>query len=204
MTSSPIPVPGGTDPIPLIRGAGTDPATLPNRKEPKMADHNNNQKPTAKPTRRKRGLSGMAVFTPYLASTKAKREAERLADERDCAERRAITVQPSENVANTILLSMGHSPDCIARLRRGFIFSCNCSTKPMDDPAVALGLALHCEKYARTGSVRFPKSVARLVEAGAKEGDEACRMMLERLRRSGWVEQAGEQDDTEPKPEKSS
>lgn len=169
-----------------------------------MTDHNNNQKPTAKPTRRKRGLSGMAVFTPYLASTRAKRDAERLADERDRAERRAIAEQASVGPMTRMYQLMGHSPDCIAKIRRGLILTCDCPTRPLEDPAVAVGMAIHYERAVRAGSIRFPKSVARNLEAGAMAGDEACRMMLERLRRNGWVEQPREIDDSEPKPGSSS
>lgn len=164
-----------------------------------MTDHNN-QKPSAKPTHRKRGLSGMQVFAPYLASTKAQRDQDRQTDEQDRAERRAIAAQASEGPLNTMYRLMGHSPNCIAKMRRGLIVSCDCPIRPMEDPAVAVGMALHYEKFARAGSIRFPKSIVRLVEAGADAGDEACRMMLERLRRNGCAEHLGQQGDSEPKP----
>ncbi len=67
--------------------------------------------------------------------------------------------------------------------------------KPVDDPAVAVGLALRYERIARTGKIAFPKSVTRLVEAGAASGDEACRMMLERLRRRGWAARPNQDGD---------
>ncbi|MAS03314.1 MAG: hypothetical protein CL534_01200 [Ahrensia sp.] len=163
-----------------------------------MTDHRDNE-PTDKPTTepRKRGLSGMQVFAPFLASATPVRKAQRQADEQDRAERRAMAAHASDSPLNQMYQLTGHSPDCIAKVRRGLIVSCDCRTRPVEDPAVAVGLALHYEKFARTGKISFPKSIARLVEAGAANGDEACRMMLERLRRRGWADrpkQDGDQD----------
>jgi len=158
-------------------------------------DHDN--EPTAKLTPRKRDLSGMDVFAPYLASAGTWREAQPRTLAQDIEERRAIAAQASDSPLNTMYALMGHSPDCIAKVRRGLIVSCDCRTKPVEDPAVAVGLALRYERIARTGKIAFPKSIVRLVEAGATRGDEACRMMLERLRRRGWAarpNQGGDRD----------
>lgn len=141
-------------------------------------------------SKRKRGLSGMQVFAPWLRETRQWREAQRAADERDRAERRVLAAQASASPLNAMYMAMGHSPDCVARMRRGLIVSCDCATKPVDDPAVALAVALQFEKFARAGKAVFPQSVARLVEAGAAKGDEACRMMFERLCRRGLVKRS--------------
>ena len=153
-----------------------------------MTDHHDHDDyQSRKPTPRKRGLSGMKTFAPYLASVEQQREAQPRTIAQDREERRAIAAHASDSPLNAMYALMGHSPDCIARVRRGLIISCGCDTKPVDDPAVAVGLALRYERIARTGKIAFPKSVTRLVEAGAASGDEACRMMLERLRRRGWA-----------------
>jgi hypothetical protein len=156
-------------------------------------DHNDDQ--SRKPTPRKRGLSGMQVFAPYLASARTRREAQPRTIAQDIEERRAIAAHASDSPLNTMYALMGHSPDCIAKVRRGLIVSCGCDTKPVDDPAVAVGLALRYERIARTGKIAFPKSIARLVEAGAAKGNEACRMMLERLRRRGWADRPNQDGD---------
>lgn len=169
-----------------------------------MTDHrDHDNEPTAKPTPHKRGLSGMQVFTPYLASAAPRREAQPRTLAQDIEERRAIAAHASESPLNTMYALMGHSPDCIAKVRRGLIVSCDCRTKPVEDPAVAVGLALRYERIARTGKIAFPKSIVRLVEAGAASGDVACRMVLERLRRRGWAErrnQDGDPDNSSGRP----
>jgi hypothetical protein len=152
-------------------------------------DHQQNDRPT--PARRRRGHSGMRVFAPWLNATRPERDARRLADQQDRDERRAIAARASDSPLNAMYAAMGHSPDCIARIRGGLIVSCDCEAKPVDDPAVALALALQYEKFARAGRIAFPRSIARLVEAGAEKGDEACRVMLARLRRRGLIDREG-------------
>jgi len=169
-----------------------------------MTDHHDhNDEQSRKPTPRKHGLSGMDVFAPYLASGTPRLEAQPRTIAQDREERRAIAAHASDSPLNAMYALMGHGPDCIAKIRRGLIVSCDCQTRPVDDPAVAVGLALRYERIARTGKIAFPKSIARLVEAGAAKGNEACRMMLERLRRRGWADrphQDGDPDTSSGRP----
>ena len=161
-----------------------------------MTDHHDhNDKQSRKPTPRKRGLSGMQVFAPYLASNEVQRETQPRTLAQDIEERRTIAAHASDSPLNAMYALMGHGPDCIAKVRRGLIITCDCQTRPVEDPAVAVGLALRYERIARTGKIAFPKSIARLVEAGAARGDEACRMMLERLRRRGWADRPNQDGD---------
>ena len=126
---------------------------------------------------------GMQAFARWLHSTKPERDARHAADARDREERRAIAARAAKGPISAMYAAMGHDPDCISRMRSGMAISCDCDTRPVEDPAVALALALQCERFARAGKRPFPSSIARLLEAGAERGDEACRMMLERLRR---------------------
>lgn len=158
-----------------------------------MTDHENpDRKPT--PAAWDRTPAGLQAFTPWLHSTKPQRDARRAADEHDREERRTIAAHAAEGPISAMYVAMGHSPDCAARLRGGLALSCDCRTTPVDDPAVAIALALQCERVARSGKAPFPASIARLLEAGAERGDEACRMMLERLRRRRMIPAADEAD----------
>ena len=158
-----------------------------------MTDHRNpDRKPT--PATRDRTPAGLQAFAPWLHSTKPQREARRAAEEHDREERRTIAAHAADGPISAMYVAMGHSPDCAARVRGGMAVSCDCGTWPVDDPAVAIALALQCERFARSGNAPFPASIARLVEAGAERGDEACRMMLERLRRRRMIAADDESD----------
>ncbi|QKV18979.1 hypothetical protein HTY61_11210 [Oricola thermophila] len=148
----------------------------------------------------RRTHSGLQAFAPWLRETRQRHEVQLAADEGDRVDRHALAVEASDSPLNVMYMAMGHGPDCIARMRRGLIVTCDCATKPVDDPAVAVALALRYERFARAGKARFTQSIARLVEAGAGRGDEACRMMLERLHRRGLVEDPARDGGSDARP----
>lgn len=96
------------------------------------------------------------------------------------------TVKPSKAKASKQLLTLlGHNESC-ARLRRaGGIASCDCRIKPMEDPAVTVGLAIHFARISLAQRTPLPPVIIELLARRVEEGDPACVMVAE------WLETCG-------------
>lgn len=84
-----------------------------------------------------------------------------------------------------LLMLIGHSESCATLRRAGAIASCDCRTKPMEDPAVAVGLAVHFARISLAQHVALPDVIIELLARRVEEGDAACMMVAE------WLETAG-------------
>jgi hypothetical protein len=98
----------------------------------------------------------------------------------------APTIRPSKATASLpLLMLIGHSESCATLRRAGAIASCDCQTKPMEDPAVAVGLAVHFARISLSQRVALPDVIIELLARRVEEGDAACVMVAE------WLETAG-------------
>lgn len=98
----------------------------------------------------------------------------------------APTIRPSKATASLpLLMLIGHSESCATLRRAGAIASCDCRTKPMEDPAVAVGLAVHFARISLSQRVALPDVIIELLARRVEEGDAACMMVAE------WLETAG-------------
>jgi hypothetical protein len=98
----------------------------------------------------------------------------------------APTVRPGKATASLpLLMLLGHSESCATLRRAGAIASCDCRTKPMEDPAVAVGLAVHFARISLAQRVALPAVIIELLARRVEEGDPACVMVAE------WLETAG-------------
>jgi hypothetical protein len=84
-----------------------------------------------------------------------------------------------------LLMLLGHSESCATLRRAGAIVSCDCRTKPMEDPAVAVGMAVHFARISMAQRVALPAVIIELLARRVEEGDPACVMVAE------WLETAG-------------
>jgi hypothetical protein len=84
-----------------------------------------------------------------------------------------------------LLMLLGHSESCAAFRRAGVIASCDCRIKPMEDPAVAVGMAVHFARISMAQRVALPDVIIELLARRVEEGDPACIMVAE------WLETAG-------------
>ncbi|MFU0504608.1 hypothetical protein [Pseudaminobacter sp. NGMCC 1.201702] len=98
----------------------------------------------------------------------------------------APTVRPRKATASLpLLMLLGHRESCATLRRAGAIASCDCRTKPMEDPAVAVGLAVHFARISLAQRVALPEVIIELLARRVEEGDAACMMVAE------WLETAG-------------
>lgn len=89
----------------------------------------------------------------------------------------------------TMLLGvLGHSERCIEQARSGRIATCDCDIRPMEDPAVAVGLALHSARIAMTRGIPIPSTVLELLACRVGEGDPACMMVARWLEGTGLAD----------------
>lgn len=98
----------------------------------------------------------------------------------------APTVRPAKATASLpLLMLLGHSESCATLRRAGAIVSCDCRIKPMEDPAVAVGMAVHFARISMAQRVALPAVIIELLARRVEEGDPACIMVAE------WLETAG-------------
>ncbi|MET3791903.1 hypothetical protein [Aquamicrobium terrae] len=96
------------------------------------------------------------------------------------------TIRPGKATASLpLLMLIGHSESCATLRRAGAIASCDCRIKPMEDPAVAVGLAVHFARISLSQRVALPDVIIELLARRVEEGDAACMMVAE------WLETAG-------------
>lgn len=96
------------------------------------------------------------------------------------------TIRPIKATASLpLLMLIGHSESCATLRRAGAITSCDCRTKSMEDPAIAVGLAVHFARISLSQRVALPDVIIELLARRVEEGDAACTMVAE------WLETAG-------------
>jgi len=96
------------------------------------------------------------------------------------------TVTPRKATASKQLLTLlGHSESCAGLRRTGGIASCDCRIKPMEDPAVTVGLAIHFARISLAQRAPLPAVIIELLARRVEEGDPACVMVAE------WLETCG-------------
>jgi hypothetical protein len=94
--------------------------------------------------------------------------------------------------ARSLLGLLGHSTECAGLAMEGRIVSCGCRTRPMNDPAVAVGLVMHYARIAMTRHLPIPPAVIVLLAQRVEEGDPACGMVAKWLDASGLLDIARE------------
>lgn len=98
------------------------------------------------------------------------------------------TVTPKKATASIQLLTLlGHSESCADLRRAGRIAACDCRTKPMEDPAVAVGLAIHFARMSLAQRIALPTVIIELLARRVEEGDPACIVVAEWLDASGLL-----------------
>lgn len=90
---------------------------------------------------------------------------------------------------------LGHSNDCIAGTRSGRLLSCGCRTKAMDDPAIAVALALHFARQTAGTGIPIPSGIIRLLTEQIEKGDPAC------LAVGRWLDRRGLLNGPVPEPD---
>lgn len=100
----------------------------------------------------------------------------------------APTVRPAKAAASLqLLMLIGHNESCATLRRAGVIVSCDCRIKPMEDPAVAVGMAVHFARISMVQHVALPDVIIELLARRVEEGDAACIMVAEWLETTGLV-----------------
>jgi hypothetical protein len=87
-----------------------------------------------------------------------------------------------------LLTYLGHSESCAALRRRGMIASCDCPTKPLEDPAITIGLVIHFARMSLAEHCAIPPVLIELLARRVEEGDAACIMIAEWLDTLGLAE----------------
>jgi len=103
--------------------------------------------------------------------------------------------KPRRGPAQSLLGMLGHSDECIGLAKSGRIASCDCRTRPMEDPAVAVGLVLHYARTAITRGLPIPPSVIELLTHHVEEGDPTCIVVARWLDGNGLLDIACKNDD---------
>lgn len=118
-------------------------------------------------------------------NTLQKKPLERLAWQKPLA-------RDGQGPVRSLLGLLGHSAECSGLAMEGRIVSCGCRTRPMDDPAVAVGLVMHYARIAMTHRLTIPPAVIALLAQRVEEGDPACGMVAKWLEGSGLLGTARE------------
>jgi hypothetical protein len=101
----------------------------------------------------------------------------------------APTVRPKPASASHDLLTyLGHSKSCAALRRRGMIVSCDCPIKPLEDPAITIGLVIHFARMSLAQHCAIPPVLIELLARRVEEGDAASIMIAEWLDTIGLAE----------------
>ena len=100
--------------------------------------------------------------------------------------RKLATIRSRKASASKQLLTLlGHNASCAGLRRAGGIASCDCRIKPMEDPAVTVGLAIHFARISLAQRSPLPAVIIELLARRVEEGDPACVMVAE------WLETCG-------------
>jgi len=80
---------------------------------------------------------------------------------------------------------LGHSAACIALSREGAIASCDCRTRPLEDPAIVIGMIVQYVRTSGYGKRPLPDLLLELLVRQLLHGDPACRMV------ANWLSELG-------------
>ena len=94
----------------------------------------------------------------------------------------------TQGPARALLGLLGHGAECVGLATAGRIASCGCRTRPMEDPAVAVGLVMHYARIATTRRLPIPPVAIELLTRRVEEGDPACIMVAKWLDASGLLD----------------
>jgi hypothetical protein len=99
------------------------------------------------------------------------------------------TVRPRPASASHDLLTyLGHSESCAVLRRRGMIASCDCPIKPLEDPAITIGLVIRFARMSLAQHCAIPPVLIELLARRVEEGDAASIMIAEWLDAIGLAE----------------
>jgi hypothetical protein len=68
------------------------------------------------------------------------------------------------------------------------IASCDCPIKPVEDPAITIGLVIHFTRMSLAQHCAIPPVLIELLARRVEEGDAACIMIAEWLDTLGLAE----------------
>jgi hypothetical protein len=101
----------------------------------------------------------------------------------------APTVRPKPaSTSHDLLTYLGHSESCAALRRRGMIVSCDCPIKPLEDPAITIGLVIRFARISLVQRCAIPPVLIELLARRVEEGDAASIMIAEWLDAIGLAE----------------
>lgn len=72
---------------------------------------------------------------------------------------------------------LGHSASCIALSRKGEVSSCDCTLRPLEDPAVVISIVVQYVRMSGNGERPLPALVTELLTRQVQAGDPACRVI---------------------------
>jgi hypothetical protein len=99
------------------------------------------------------------------------------------------TVQPKKATASLpLLMLLGHSESCAELRRAGRVMACDCRIRPMEDPAVTVGLVIHYARISLAQKVPMPAVIIELLSRRVEEGEPACIMVAEWCDSSGLLD----------------
>jgi hypothetical protein len=103
--------------------------------------------------------------------------------------------RPSDGPVRGLMSGLGHTAACVEQslggTARGSGCACGCPTRSMNDPAVAVALALQFAKQRKRTGIPIPRSVVRLLAQRVDEGNGACLAVAQSLHRQGLVTSLG-------------
>lgn len=88
--------------------------------------------------------------------------------------------------SNELQTILGHSESCIAFSRQGAVSSCDCSIRPLDDPAVVVGMVVHFVRFLG-GRAPLPISIQELLIGQLRKGDAGCWVIADWLVETGII-----------------
>jgi hypothetical protein len=92
------------------------------------------------------------------------------------------------SASHDLLIYLGHNESCAALRRRGMIASCDCPIKPIEDPAITIGLVIHFARMSLAQHCAIPPVLIELLARRVEEGDAACIMIAKWLDAIGLAE----------------
>jgi len=106
-------------------------------------------------------------------------------------EREAFAARPTVPArllegSNELQAVMGHSESCNAFSRQGAVSSCDCSIRPLDDPAVVVGMVVHFVRFLG-GRAPLPISIQELLIGQLRKGDAGCWVIADWLVETGII-----------------
>ncbi len=100
----------------------------------------------------------------------------------------AVMMSPTKTSASVVLLTLlGHRESCAQLQRAGLVASCDCPTRPLDDPAVTVGVVVHFARISLAQRCPLPDVIIELLARGVEDGDPACIVVAEWLDACGLV-----------------